>query len=171
VARAILWLPDLAREDHFTCASRAGEPTAGSLALDRDGGASDERCARNIYVFRNGTRRPFVTGAVTARRFRHEGVAVVLTGSQRSLIHVSDVTESDQQQVRFRPVTWRALCGIGAASGRRKSEEPPLLLPIVRQIPGEHYEPGGRQLDGLLADQDRANDVRREIRETTSTAT
>jgi hypothetical protein len=32
------------------------------------------------------------------------------------------------------------LCWIGAASGRRKSEEPPLLLPIVRQIPGEHCE-------------------------------
>jgi len=47
---------------------------------------------------------------------------------------------------------------IGAASGRRKSEEPPLLLPIVRQIPGEHDEPCGRQRDGLLADQDRAND-------------
>jgi hypothetical protein len=31
-----------------------------------------------------------------------------------------------------------------------------------RQIPGEHYEPRGRQLDGLLADQDRANDFRRE---------
>jgi len=55
------------------------------------------------------------------------------------------------------------LCGIGAASGRRKSEEPPLLLPIVRQIPGEHYEPCGRQLDGLLADQVRANDFRREM--------
>jgi transposase len=39
------------------------------------------------------------------------------------------------------------LCWIGAASGRRNSEEPPLLLPIVRQIPGEHYEPCGRQLD------------------------
>jgi len=45
-------------------------------------------------------------------------------------------------------------------------EEPPLLLPIVRQIPGKHDEPCGRQLDGLLADQDRANDFRREIRET-----
>jgi hypothetical protein len=56
--------------------------------------------------------------------------------------------------------------GVDAASGRRKSEEPPLLLPIVRQIPGEHDEPCGRQLDGLLADQDRANDFRREIRET-----
>ena len=66
----------------------------------------------------------------------------------------------------FDPVAWRALCWIGAASGRRKSEEPPLLLPIVRQIPGEHDEPCGRQLDGLLADQDRANDFRREIRET-----
>ena len=59
---------------------------------------------------------------------------------------------------RFRPVTCRALCGIGAASGSRKSEEPPLLPPIMRQIPGEQYEPCGRQLDGLLADQDRAND-------------
>jgi hypothetical protein len=58
------------------------------------------------------------------------------------------------------------LCWIGAASGRRKSEEPPLFLPIVRQSPGEHDEPGGRQLDGLVADQDRANDFRREIRET-----
>jgi len=80
----------------------AGEPTAGSLALDRDDGASDERCARNVHVFRNRTRRPSVMGAVTARRFRHEGVAVVLTGSQRSLIHVSDVTESDEQQVSAR---------------------------------------------------------------------
>jgi hypothetical protein len=53
-----------------------------------------------------------------------------------------------------------------AASGRRKSEEPPLLLPIVPQIPGEHDEPSRRQLDGLLADQNRANDFRREIRET-----
>jgi hypothetical protein len=58
------------------------------------------------------------------------------------------------------------LCWNGAASGRRKSEEPPLFLPIVRQSPGEHDEPGGRQLDGLVADQDRANDFRREIRET-----
>jgi hypothetical protein len=66
---------------------------------------------------------------------------------------------------RFRPVTCRALCWIGAASGRRKSEEPPLLLPVMRQSPGEHYE-RGRQLDGLLADQDRANDFRRETRET-----
>jgi hypothetical protein len=41
-----------------------------------------------------------------------------------------------------------------------------LLLPIVRQIPGEHYEPCERQLDGLAAGQDRANDFRREIRET-----
>jgi len=41
-------------------------------------------------------------GAVTSRRFRDEGVAVVLTGSQRSLIHVSDVTESDEQQVSAR---------------------------------------------------------------------
>ena len=41
-------------------------------------------------------------GAVTARRFRDEGAAVVLTGSQldqeRRLIHVSDVTKSDEQQ-------------------------------------------------------------------------
>jgi hypothetical protein len=29
---------------------------------------------------------------------------------------------------------------IVAASGRRKSEEPPLFLPIVRQIPGKHDE-------------------------------
>jgi IS1 family transposase len=35
------------------------------------------------------------------------------------------------------------LCWNGAASGRRKSEEPPLLLPIVRQSPGEHDEPCG----------------------------
>ena len=34
----------------------------------------------------------------------------------------------------------------------------------MRQSPGEHYEPCGRQLDGLLADQDRANDFRREIK-------
>jgi len=59
----------------------------------------------------------------------------------------------------------RALCWIGAASGRHKSEEPPLILPIVRQIPGEHDEPCGRQLDGLLADQDRANDFRRSGRQ------
>jgi hypothetical protein len=72
----------------------------------------------------------------------------------------------DVSRARFRPVTCRALCWIGAASGRRKSEEPPLLLPIVRQIPGEHDEPCGRQLDGLLADQDRANDFGREIRKT-----
>ena len=51
-------------------------------------------------------------------------------------------------------------------SGRRKSEEPPLLLPIVRQIPGKHYKPCRCQLDGLLANQDRANDFGREIRET-----
>ena len=44
-------------------------------------------------------------------------------------------------RARFRPVTCRALCWIG----RRKSEEPPLLLPIVRQIPGEHDEPCGCQ--------------------------
>ena len=42
--------------------------------------------------------------------------------------------------------------GIGGASGRRKLEEPPLLLPIVRQIPGKHDEPWRRQLDGLLAE-------------------
>src|SRR5258708_7269358 len=53
----------------------------------------------------------------------------------------------DVSTARFRPVTCRALCWNGAASGRRKSDEPPLLLPIVRQIPGEHEEPGGRQLD------------------------
>jgi hypothetical protein len=70
----------------------------------------------------------------------------------------------DVSRARFRPVTCRALCSIGAASGRRKSEEPPLLLPIVRQIPGEHCEPCGRQLDGLVAGQDRANDFRREIK-------
>ena len=29
---------------------------------------------------------------------------------------------------------------VGAASGRRKSEGPPLLLPSVRQIPAEHDE-------------------------------
>jgi hypothetical protein len=72
----------------------------------------------------------------------------------------------DVSTARFRPVTCRALCWIGAASGRRKSEEPPLLPPIVGQVPGEHDEPCGRQLDGLLAGQDRANDFRREIRET-----
>jgi hypothetical protein len=97
-----LRLPDLAREDHFTCASRPESRLHGSLALDRDDGAFDERCARNVHVFRSRTRRPSVMGAVTARRFRHEGVAVVLTGSQRSLIHVSDVTESDEQQVSAR---------------------------------------------------------------------
>jgi nucleoside-diphosphate-sugar epimerase len=43
-----------------------------------------------------------VMGAVTARRLRHEGVAVVLTGSQRSLIHVSDVAESDELHVSAR---------------------------------------------------------------------
>ena len=51
-------------------------------------------------------------GAVTARRFRDEGAAVVLTGrtrekltkvvsqfdQERSLIHVSDVTKPDEQQ-------------------------------------------------------------------------
>ena len=58
-------------------------------------------------------------------------------------------------RARFRPVTCRALCWIGAASGRRKSEELPLLLPIVRQIPGEHYEPYGRQLDWLTALEER----------------
>jgi hypothetical protein len=56
------------------------------------------------------------------------------------------------------------LCWIGAASGRRNSEKLPLLLPIVRQIPGKHCKPCGRQLDGLLAGQDRANDFRREIK-------
>ena len=56
--------------------------------------------------------------------------------------------------------------GVGAASGRRKSEEPPLLLPIVRKISGMRYETRRHQLDGLLANQDRANDFRREIRET-----
>ena len=40
--------------------------------------------------------------------------------------------------------------GICAASGRRKSEELPLLLPIVRQIPGKHYKPCRCQLDRLL---------------------
>jgi len=54
----------------------------------------------------------------------------------------------------------------GAASGRGKPEEPPLLLPVVRQIPGKRCKPCRRQLDGLLADQDRANDFRREIGET-----
>jgi hypothetical protein len=66
----------------------AGEPTAGSLALDRDYGASDDRCTRNIHVFRNGTRRPSVMGAVTARRFQDEGAAVVLTGRAFSIIRV-----------------------------------------------------------------------------------
>jgi meso-butanediol dehydrogenase / (S,S)-butanediol dehydrogenase / diacetyl reductase len=51
-------------------------------------------------------------GAVTARRFRDEGAAVVLTGrtrekltkvvsqfdQERRLIHVSDVTEPDEQE-------------------------------------------------------------------------
>jgi FAD/FMN-containing dehydrogenase len=62
----------------------------------------------------------------------------------------------DVSRAHFRPVTCRALCCVGAASGRRKSEEPPLLLPIVRQIPGGHDKPCRRQLDGLLTDQDRA---------------
>jgi hypothetical protein len=56
----------------------------------------------------------------------------------------------DVSRARFRPVTCRAMRWIGATSGRRKSEEPPLLLPIVRQIPGKHDEPCGRQLDGLV---------------------
>jgi hypothetical protein len=51
--------------------------------------------------------------------------------------------------------------GIGAASNRSKSEEPPLLLPVVRQFPGKRYKPCWRQLGGLLADQDRANDFGR----------
>jgi hypothetical protein len=62
----------------------------------------------------------------------------------------------------FDPSHVEQLCWIGAASGRRKSEEPPLLLPIVRQIPGKRYEPRRRQLHRLLADQDRANDFGRE---------
>ena len=55
-------------------------------------------------------------GAVTARRFRDEGAAVVPTGrprekltnvvgqfdQERSLIHVSDVTKPDEQQDRAR---------------------------------------------------------------------
>ncbi len=55
-------------------------------------------------------------GAVTARRFQDEGAAVVLTGrtrekltkvvsqfdQERSLIHVSDVFDSDEQQVSAR---------------------------------------------------------------------
>ena len=95
----------------------AGEPTAGSVALDRNDGASDGRCTRNVHVFRNGTRRPSVMGAVTARRFRDEGAAVVLIGRTRekltkvvsqfdqgrSLIHVSDVTKPEEQQVSARP--------------------------------------------------------------------
>jgi hypothetical protein len=43
-------------------------------------------------------------------------------------------------RARFRPVTCRALCWIGAASGRRKSEEPPLLLP----------DPPGKNVGGLV---------------------
>ena len=35
----------------------------------------------------------------------------------------------------FDPLHVEHCSGIGAASGRRKSEEPPLLLPIMRQIP------------------------------------
>jgi hypothetical protein len=61
----------------------------------------------------------------------------------------------DVSRARFRPVTCRTLCWIGAVSGRRKSEEPPLLLPIVRPIPGKHDEPCGRQLDWLTAFEER----------------
>jgi NADP-dependent 3-hydroxy acid dehydrogenase YdfG len=55
-------------------------------------------------------------GAVTARRFRDEGAGVVLTGrtrekltkaggqldQERRLIHVTDVTKPDEQQVSAR---------------------------------------------------------------------
>jgi hypothetical protein len=75
-------------------------------------------------------------------------------------------TAAGSLEAVFDPSDVEHCSGIGAASGRRKSEEPPLLLPIMRQIPGEHDEPCGRQLDGLLADKNRANDFRREIRET-----
>src|SRR5580692_12091812 len=75
-------------------------------------------------------------------------------------------TAAGSLEAVFDPSDVEHCSGIGAASGRRKTEEPPLLLPIMRQIPGEHDEPCGRQLDGLLADKNRANDFRREIRET-----
>jgi NAD(P)-dependent dehydrogenase (short-subunit alcohol dehydrogenase family) len=65
-------------------------------------------------------------GAVTARRFRDEGAGVVLTGRTRekltkivsqfdqgrSLIHVSDVTKPDEQQVSARQ--YRRTCAIGS---------------------------------------------------------
>jgi hypothetical protein len=63
----------------------------------------------------------------------------------------------------FRPVRCRALCRMCAASGGHKSEDLPLLLSIVRRIPGKRHEPCRCQLDGLLADHDRANDFRSEI--------
>jgi hypothetical protein len=81
-----LRLPDFAREDHFTCASRPESRLQISL------GASDERCARNVHVLRNGTRRPSVMGAVTARRFRDEGAAVVLTGRTREKLTKSSAS-------------------------------------------------------------------------------
>jgi hypothetical protein len=46
----------------------------------------------------------------------------------------------DVSRARFRPITCRALCWVSAASGRRKSEEPPLLLPI---FPGQTHLPAG----------------------------
>jgi hypothetical protein len=56
--------------------------------------------------------------------------------------------------------------GLGAVSGRRKSEEPPLLLPIVRQISGKGYETCRRQLSGLFTGHNCAIDFGGEIRET-----
>ena len=56
--------------------------------------------------------------------------------------------------------------GVGAASGRRKSKESRLLLPIVRQISGKGYETRRRQLDGLFTGHDGVNDFGREIGET-----
>ena len=57
-----------------------------------------------------------------------------------------------------------------AGSARRQAGANPRSRRCSRhscgRIPGEHDEPCGRQLDGLLAGQDRANDFRREIRKT-----
>ena len=58
------------------------------------------------------------------------------------------------------------MVGLAAASARRKAQNPPLLPPIVRQISGQRDQPRRRQLDGVLAGQDAADDFRGEIGET-----
>ena len=94
------------------------------------------------------------------------GLAIAMVGSQRrkTAAHGGSRRQASLWPF-FGPSDVEHCGGVGVASSRRKSGEPPLLPPFVRH--GKRDEPRRRQLDGLSGGQDCANDVGRDTRRET----